>query len=161
MRPNNVQGVLGGLLTLPSFLHHFPQIDTANPPPGYSEGKASNVQGITVGAYTLGCFVSAKSSRAACHVEFPWSLQHLLISVAVRSCGNHMAWKHARSKAHHIGWEHDHDRWSCHPVQLFQPSSTYRLALDHWLWQWYEHINSAYLAERDEQGASKRADGHD
>jgi MFS family permease len=50
---------MGGLLTLPSFLHHFPQIDTQNPPPGSSAGKASNVQGITVGGYTLGCFFGA------------------------------------------------------------------------------------------------------
>lgn len=48
------QGVLGGLLTLQSFLKYFPQIDVNDPPPGWTEGKASNVQGITVGAYTLG-----------------------------------------------------------------------------------------------------------
>lgn len=50
---------MGGLLTLPSFLHHFPDIDTANPPPGSSASYASNVQGITVGGYTLGCFFGA------------------------------------------------------------------------------------------------------
>jgi MFS family permease len=50
---------MGGLLTLPSFLHHFPEIDTANPPPGSSAGHASNIQGITVGGYTLGCFFGA------------------------------------------------------------------------------------------------------
>jgi len=50
---------MGGLLTLPSFLHHFPQIDTQNPPLGSSAGQASNVQGITVGGYTLGCFFGA------------------------------------------------------------------------------------------------------
>ncbi|KAF2183850.1 general substrate transporter [Zopfia rhizophila CBS 207.26] len=53
------QGVMGGLLTLPSFLHHFPQIDTANPPPGSNASHASNIQGITVGGYTLGCFFGA------------------------------------------------------------------------------------------------------
>lgn len=53
------QGVMGGLLTLPSFLHHFPQIDTANPPPGSNSSRASNIQGITVGGYTLGCFFGA------------------------------------------------------------------------------------------------------
>ena len=50
---------MGGLLTLPSFLKHFPQIDTVNPPPGVTKGQASNVQGITVGGYTLGCFFGA------------------------------------------------------------------------------------------------------
>lgn len=53
------QGLLGGLLTLPSFLHYFPEIDVVNPPPGSSPSHASNIQGITVGAYTLGCFFGA------------------------------------------------------------------------------------------------------
>ncbi|KAK1825202.1 hypothetical protein LTR12_000002 [Friedmanniomyces endolithicus] len=52
------QGVMGGLLTLNSFLRYFPQIDTQKPPGG-NASKASNVQGITVGAYTLGCFFGA------------------------------------------------------------------------------------------------------
>ncbi|CAK4019739.1 Sugar transporter STL1 [Lecanosticta acicola] len=52
------QGVMGGLLTLRSFLKYFPQIDTQNPPDG-DASKASNVQGITVGGYTLGCFFGA------------------------------------------------------------------------------------------------------
>lgn len=53
------QGVMGGLLTLNSFLKYFPQIDTVNPPPGTTPGQASNIQGITVGGYTLGCFFGA------------------------------------------------------------------------------------------------------
>ncbi|KAK3717853.1 hypothetical protein LTR37_005625 [Vermiconidia calcicola] len=53
------QGVLGGLLTLESFLKYFPEVDVNNPPHGWSEGKTSNVQGITVGGYTLGCFFGA------------------------------------------------------------------------------------------------------
>ncbi|QIW95239.1 hypothetical protein AMS68_000757 [Peltaster fructicola] len=52
------QGVAGGLLTLSSFLGLFPQLDTANPPDG-DGAKASNIQGITVGGYTLGCFFGA------------------------------------------------------------------------------------------------------
>ena len=35
-----------------------PQIDTQKPPGG-NASKATNVQGITVGAYTLGCFFGA------------------------------------------------------------------------------------------------------
>ncbi|KAM0722640.1 hypothetical protein Q7P37_002081 [Cladosporium fusiforme] len=53
------QGVLGGLLTLPSFLKYFPDIDTVNPPPGVTQSAASTYQGITVGGYTLGCFFGA------------------------------------------------------------------------------------------------------
>jgi MFS family permease len=50
---------MGGLLTLGSFLKYFPEIDTANPPPGSTASKTSNIQGITVGSYTLGCFFGA------------------------------------------------------------------------------------------------------
>ncbi|CAI6333632.1 unnamed protein product [Periconia digitata] len=53
------QGVTGGLLTLGSFLRVFPEINVANPPPGSNPSQTSNVQGITVGAYTLGCFFGA------------------------------------------------------------------------------------------------------
>ncbi|KAF1979344.1 general substrate transporter [Bimuria novae-zelandiae CBS 107.79] len=53
------QGVMGGLLTLPSFLKHFPEIDTAHPPAGTTQSYTSTIQGITVGAYTLGCFFGA------------------------------------------------------------------------------------------------------
>jgi MFS family permease len=49
---------MGGLLTLDSFLKYFPQIDTQNPPDD-NASKASNIQGITVGGYTLGCFFGA------------------------------------------------------------------------------------------------------
>lgn len=50
---------MGGLLTLPSFLQHFPQIDTQHPMDGMTASQASNIQGITVGGYTLGCFFGA------------------------------------------------------------------------------------------------------
>lgn len=53
------QGVMGGLLTLGSFLKYFPEIDTVNPPEGSSTSHASTIQAITVGAYTLGCFFGA------------------------------------------------------------------------------------------------------
>lgn len=46
-------------MTLPSFLKLFPQIDVASPPPGQSASYTSNIQGITVGGYTLGCFFGA------------------------------------------------------------------------------------------------------
>ncbi|CAK1365057.1 unnamed protein product [Cercospora beticola] len=54
------QGVMGGLLTLPSFLDHFPEIDTQHPErTGRTASEVSNIQGITVGGYTLGCFFGA------------------------------------------------------------------------------------------------------
>ncbi|KAL6702881.1 hypothetical protein ACN47E_000843 [Coniothyrium glycines] len=53
------QGVMGGLLTLPSFVKYFPEIDTVNPPPGQTASHVATIQAITVGAYTLGCFFGA------------------------------------------------------------------------------------------------------
>lgn len=50
---------MGGLLTLGSFLRTFPQINVQHPPEGTTSSTASNVQGITVGGYTLGCFFGA------------------------------------------------------------------------------------------------------
>ena len=42
---NDPKGVMGGLLTLQSFLKYFPQIDTVNPPQGSTASHASNLQG--------------------------------------------------------------------------------------------------------------------
>lgn len=53
------QGVMGGLLTLKSFLKYFPEIDTQNPPAGSTASHTATIQAITVGAYTLGCFFGA------------------------------------------------------------------------------------------------------
>ncbi|GAB7349978.1 hypothetical protein MBLNU459_g0665t1 [Dothideomycetes sp. NU459] len=50
------QGVMGGLLTLPSFVSVFPSIDVAaSSNPNYT----STIQGIAVASYNLGCFVGA------------------------------------------------------------------------------------------------------
>ncbi|KAJ6014496.1 hypothetical protein N7540_009087 [Penicillium herquei] len=57
------QGVMGGLLTLNSFVREFPQIDTtAAGEMGLSAAERSTrstVQGITTASYNLGCFVGA------------------------------------------------------------------------------------------------------
>ena len=45
----------GGLLSLNSFIKHFPDINTDNP----TSPNASTYQGITVAAYNLGCFCGA------------------------------------------------------------------------------------------------------
>ncbi|ESZ96873.1 sugar transporter STL1 [Sclerotinia borealis F-4128] len=49
------QGVMGGLLTLPSFVATFPEIDTVHDTSNYT----STIQGISVASYNLGCFVGA------------------------------------------------------------------------------------------------------
>lgn len=57
------QGVMGGLLTLNSFVRTFPEIDTTNSgETGLSAAERSNrstVQGITTASYNLGCFFGA------------------------------------------------------------------------------------------------------
>ncbi|KAI5203545.1 hypothetical protein AUEXF2481DRAFT_36002 [Aureobasidium subglaciale EXF-2481] len=53
------QGVMGGLLTLKSFVNTFPEIDVENPPMGISRAYTSTVQGISIACYNLGCFVGA------------------------------------------------------------------------------------------------------
>ncbi|KAB8290207.1 hypothetical protein EYC80_011076 [Monilinia laxa] len=49
------QGVMGGLLTLPSFVATFPEIDTVHDTSNYT----STIQGISVASYNLGCFIGA------------------------------------------------------------------------------------------------------
>ncbi|KAI5207819.1 general substrate transporter [Aureobasidium subglaciale] len=53
------QGVMGGLLTLGSFVNTFPEINTEHPPIGVSKAYTSTVQGISIACYNLGCFVGA------------------------------------------------------------------------------------------------------
>ncbi|EKG12331.1 Sugar/inositol transporter [Macrophomina phaseolina MS6] len=55
------QGVMGGLLTLPSFLKTFPEIDVNS---GTTQGERdhiSTIQGIAVASYNVGCFCGAVS----------------------------------------------------------------------------------------------------
>jgi MFS family permease len=55
------QGVMGGLLTLPSFVSTFPEIDLVHTG-GMSASQInyrSTVQGITVASYNAGCFFGA------------------------------------------------------------------------------------------------------
>lgn len=56
------QGVMGGLLTLPSFVEVFPEIDTTKSSTA-SEGTSheSTLQGVTIGLYEIGCLFGALS----------------------------------------------------------------------------------------------------
>ena len=49
---------MGGLLTLPSFLRTFPEIDTESAPPE-RRSHVSTIQGISVASYNVGCFAGA------------------------------------------------------------------------------------------------------
>lgn len=53
------QGVMGGLLTLDSFLSVFPQINVDSPPLGSTSTQTSVIQGISIGSYNVGCFFGA------------------------------------------------------------------------------------------------------
>ncbi|KAF2732475.1 sugar transporter STL1 [Polyplosphaeria fusca] len=52
------QGVMGGLLTLPSFVHTFPEIDVGGAAP-QDRSHVSTIQGISVASYNVGCFCGA------------------------------------------------------------------------------------------------------
>lgn len=47
------QGVMGSLLTLDSFRHQFPEIDTVDNPGGNT--RESVLQGVVIGIYEIGC----------------------------------------------------------------------------------------------------------
>lgn len=57
------QGVMGGLLTLPTFVSVFPEIDlTEAGTEGLSQAQKdhrSTIQGISVASYNVGCFFGA------------------------------------------------------------------------------------------------------
>lgn len=53
------QGVMGGLLTLPSFTAVFPEIDITNVTSAEESNYRSTLQGASIGAYNLGCFCGA------------------------------------------------------------------------------------------------------
>jgi len=49
---------MGGLLTLPSFLRRFPEIDVRNAPLS-RQNHVSTIQGIAIASYNAGCMVGA------------------------------------------------------------------------------------------------------
>ncbi|KAK7731965.1 hypothetical protein SLS57_000943 [Botryosphaeria dothidea] len=53
------QGVMGGLLTLPSFLSTFPEIDVNSGTTQSQRDHISTIQGIAVASYNVGCFCGA------------------------------------------------------------------------------------------------------
>ncbi|KAL7274385.1 hypothetical protein RUND412_002713 [Rhizina undulata] len=53
------QGVMGGLLTLGSFVKIFPQMDTRSSVPAAQRSHNSTIQGTAVAMYTIGCFFGA------------------------------------------------------------------------------------------------------
>lgn len=56
------QGVMSGLLTLPSFTEIFPEIDTTKSAEAESgTSTESTLQGLTIGLYEIGCLIGALS----------------------------------------------------------------------------------------------------
>lgn len=148
---------MGGLLTLGSFLKYFPQIDIENPMDGWTSSQASNVQGITVGAYTLGCFFGAVATIwlgnmlgrkmtiivgsivmviGAAIQAASFSLPQLIVSRWITGFGN------GRLAT---------DRKPPEQKQVAKQFGTYR----------HEHIHGTDLAVRDIKTSQAWADGHD
>ncbi|KAJ5871396.1 uncharacterized protein N7529_003749 [Penicillium soppii] len=122
------QGVMGGLLTLNSFVTVFPEIDTTKS--SSSTSTNSTTQGITTASYNLGCFFGAifciwignylgrrrtiftgsiimiiGATLQAC----AYSLPHLIVGRIITGIGNGMntstvpTWQSECSKSHHRG----------------------------------------------------------
>ncbi|KAE8173898.1 hypothetical protein LXG23DRAFT_37235 [Yarrowia lipolytica] len=53
------QGVMGGLLTLPTFIKQFPKMDTSSYLPPKVKSFNTTVQGTAVGIYEIGCMIGA------------------------------------------------------------------------------------------------------
>lgn len=53
--------VMGGLLTLPSFLETFPAIDTVSTADTPAEAQNARIQGTVVALYTVGCMMGSLS----------------------------------------------------------------------------------------------------
>lgn len=52
---------MGGLLTLPSFVTTFPEIDTTTSAGSNAKSHEATLQGVAVGLYEIGCFIGAIS----------------------------------------------------------------------------------------------------
>lgn len=127
------QGVTGGLLDLPSFIKHFPDINPSDPAlehnPALRSQRSLN-QGIAVASYNLGCFCGAiltifvgnplgrrKTIFCGCVTmatgallqATAFSLPHLIIARVITGVGNGMntstvpTWQSESSKAHDRG----------------------------------------------------------
>nr|SIP56038.1 putative Sugar Porter [Yarrowia yakushimensis] len=53
------QGVMGGLLTLPTFVKEFPSMDTSSHLPPDVKTRNTTIQGTSVGIYEIGCMLGA------------------------------------------------------------------------------------------------------
>lgn len=127
------QGVTGGLLDLPSFIKHFPDINPADPAlkdNAALRSQRSLNQGIAVASYNLGCFWGAiltifignplgrrRTIFCGCVImatgallqATAFSLPHLIIARVITGVGNGMntstvpTWQSESSKAHDRG----------------------------------------------------------
>ncbi|PWN45582.1 general substrate transporter [Ceraceosorus guamensis] len=89
------QGVMGGLLTLPSFVEHFPEIDTTKRGTTATSAE-STLQGLTIGLYEIGCFLGAVSClwlgdmlgrRAIIWIGTIWMIIGAIIQAAAPNIG--------------------------------------------------------------------------
>ncbi|KAJ5961657.1 hypothetical protein N7501_006598 [Penicillium viridicatum] len=122
------QGVMGGLLTLNSFVTVFPDIDTTKS--SSSTSNNATTQGITIASYNLGCFFGAifciwignylgrrKTIFTGSIIMVigatlqasAYSLPHLIVGRIITGIGNGMntstvpTWQSECSKSHHRG----------------------------------------------------------
>ncbi|KAH9814335.1 general substrate transporter [Melampsora americana] len=125
------QGVMGGLLTLPTFVATFPELDTTSAFLTSEQKKRnSTVQGVSVAIYEIGCMFGALSCLyigdwlgrrrvifwgalimvvGACLQSTAFSLAHFIVGRIVTGCGNGLitatvpTWQSECSKPHKRG----------------------------------------------------------
>jgi hypothetical protein len=111
---------------LPSFLKYFPQIDVEGAGSTSAKNTASNIQGITVGGYTLGCFFGAVATiwlGESFSGQFA-DIQRLTINR-----------QHAWAQEDDMDRQLHHGRRRCYSGIFIQSWSAHRIALHHWVWQ--------------------------
>jgi len=131
------QGVMGGLLTLSSFLRHFPQVDTVNPPPGSSSSHAATIQAIT-GKCTTKSAVRSRLTRVCSG--------RIHSRLLFRRCSYHLARQHPGTQAHNFLWFCHYDYWRHSSSIILWTSTTHRWAMDHRFWKRHEHKHGTYMA---------------
>jgi hypothetical protein len=118
---------------LPSFLKYFPQIDVEGAGSPSAMSTASNIQGITVGGYTLGCFFGAVAT-----IWLGGSFSGQLAETQPLTISRQHAW----SPENYFYRQLHHGRRRCYSG-IFSVNSR-RAALTHTR---HEYIDCPYLAE--------------
>ncbi|KAL0259495.1 hypothetical protein SLS55_005232 [Diplodia seriata] len=100
------QGVMGGLLTLGSFLKTFPEIDVNAGTTTAEQNHISTIQGIAVASYNVGSAIMVVGAALQCSA---FGLAHFIVGRIITGIGNGLntstvpTWQSETSKSHRRG----------------------------------------------------------